>query len=44
LLVEMAAPLRQLRGNARRGLREVVIREQAVGGNDGEAVGGDRSF
>ena len=44
LLVEIAAPLRQLRGDARRGLREVVIREQAVGGDDGEAVGGDRPF
>ena len=35
---------RQLRRDARRGLRQVVVREHAVSGDDGEAVGSDSAI
>jgi hypothetical protein len=42
--VEISTTVRQFRGHAPRGLREIVVRKDAVGGDDGEAVGSDASF
>ena len=41
---EIGGAAQEFRGDPPGGLREVVVREDAVGGNDGETVGSDSSF